>query len=71
MGYNAVVIYDHKIKHKESKYFESKEGDSFVLSISAVKSTDIGDYIVICGNNGYTSRSTLNVVLNSNGELFN
>ncbi|XP_060602420.1 uncharacterized protein LOC132755557 [Ruditapes philippinarum] len=62
------MIYDHKKIHNESKYFESKDGDSFVLSISAVKSKDIGNYLVNCGNPGYTNRSYLKVAVNGCNE---
>jgi hypothetical protein len=58
-------------KHNENKYFESIEDDSFVLSISAVNATDIGDYLVTCGKSGDTDRSNLKVTVNNNGEFLN
>ncbi|XP_060567899.1 uncharacterized protein LOC132726579 [Ruditapes philippinarum] len=64
---NSETIYDYKTSNDESKYFESKQGESFVLSISAVNSTDATAYLVHCGGGHYTDRSDLGVSVNTNG----
>jgi hypothetical protein len=57
---NITMIYNHKTLTDESKYFESKDGESFVLSLSAVNLEDSGGYIVDCGDK-YTGWSHLEV----------
>jgi hypothetical protein len=64
------TIYDFKTSNDESKYFEIKQGDSYILYISAVNSADAADYLVSCGGGHYTRRSNLGVSVNTNGELF-
>ncbi|XP_060567898.1 uncharacterized protein LOC132726578 [Ruditapes philippinarum] len=59
-------IYD-KTSTNERKYIESKQNESFILSISEVSSTDNGNYRVICDDGLYTSRSTLSVSVITNG----
>jgi hypothetical protein len=61
------TIYNHN-KANESKYVEAKQGESFILSISAVNLTDNGIYHVKCGDGLYTAWAELEVNSNSNGE---
>jgi hypothetical protein len=62
----AELIYDHKeIQYNDAaKYFESKQGDNFILFISEINSTDSGGYFVYNGSS-YTDRSRLTVIGNS------
>jgi hypothetical protein len=62
----AETIYDHKkIQYYDTaKYFELKQGDDFILFISAIDSTDIGGYLVFNGER-YTGRSRLTIIGNS------
>ncbi|XP_060574109.1 nephrin-like isoform X3 [Ruditapes philippinarum] len=64
---SSKVIYNYKTSNDESKYFESKQGESFILYIPAVNSADAGDYLVHCGGRHYTRRSNLGVSVNTNG----
>jgi hypothetical protein len=64
------TIFDYKTSNDVSKYFESKQGENFILSISAVNSADAAVYRVHCGGRHFTRRSNLGVSVNTYGELF-